>query len=115
VGRSAEYAGFGKNIRSQQQPVDALEALVDGKWTSCAFRTDELLRQGMDDASMMRMRAGGKGLFSTYSERAPTHIEGGKGQTSKSCTSIVPIVGELVGLYFRRKAVRMRDPPFLWL
>ena len=25
----------------------------------------------------------GKGLFSTYSERAPTHIEGGKGQTSK--------------------------------
>ena len=25
----------------------------------------------------------GKGLFSTYSERSPTHIEGGKGQTSK--------------------------------
>ena len=24
-----------------------------------------------------------RALFSTYSERAPTHIEGGKGQTSK--------------------------------
>ena len=78
--------GFGKNVPiATASQSDALEALVDGKWIVMRVPYPmSYYAKGMDgridDAS-----AGwkGKGLFSTYSERAPTHIEGGKGQTSK--------------------------------
>jgi hypothetical protein len=97
VGASAEapYAmwvdqfdtlGLGKDtpIATASQS-DALAALVDGKWVMLRVPYPmSYYAKGMDgridDAS-----AGwkGKGLFSTYSMRAPTHIEGGKGQTSR--------------------------------
>ncbi len=64
---------------------NSLSALVNGKWV--VMRVPYPLgyfAKGMDgridDAS-----AGwkGKGLWSTFSDRAATHIEGGKGQQSK--------------------------------
>jgi hypothetical protein len=78
--------GLGKNtpIATGNQS-DALFALNDGKFTTLRVPYPlGYFAKGMDgridDAS-----AGwkGKGLWSTFSDRAPTHIEGGKGQTSK--------------------------------
>ena len=64
---------------------DSLEALVNGEWVSMripyplGFHSKGLDGR-IDDAS-----AGwkGRGLWSTYAGRAPYHIEGGKGTTSK--------------------------------
>jgi hypothetical protein len=78
--------GFGKNtpIATASQS-DALAALVDGKWIMLRVPYPmSYYAKGMDgriDDPSTGWK--GKGLFSTYSERAPTHIEGGKGQTSK--------------------------------
>jgi hypothetical protein len=78
--------GFGKNIPiATASQSDALEALVDGKWVVMRIPYPmSYYAKGMD-GRIDDAAAGwkGKGLFSTYSERAPTHIEGGKGQTSK--------------------------------
>jgi hypothetical protein len=78
--------GLGKNIPiATGNESDSLDALVDGKFFVMRVPYPiGYFAKGMDgridDAS-----AGwkGKGLWSTYSDRAPTHIEGGKGQTSK--------------------------------
>ena len=78
--------GFGKNVPiATASQSDALEALVDGKWIVMRIPYPmSYYAKGMD-GRIDDAAAGwkGKGLFSTYSERAPTHIEGGKGQTSK--------------------------------
>jgi hypothetical protein len=78
--------GFGKDVpiatASQQ---DALAALVNGKWVVLRVPYPmSYYAKGMD-GRIDDAKTGwkGKGLFSTYSMRSPTHIEGGKGQTSK--------------------------------
>jgi len=78
--------GLGKDVpiatASQQ---DALAALVNGKWVTLRVPYPmSYYAKGMD-GRIDDAKAGwkGKGLFSTYSMRSPTHIEGGKGQTSK--------------------------------
>ena len=64
---------------------DSLEALVNGKWVvmrvpyPLGFFAKNL--DGRIDDANGGWR--GRGLWSTFSDRAPTHIEGGKGQTSK--------------------------------
>ena len=78
--------GFGKNTPiATGNMSDSLEALVNGEWVSMripyplGFHSKGLDGR-IDDAS-----AGwkGRGLWSTYAGRAPYHIEGGKGTTSK--------------------------------
>jgi len=78
--------GLGKDVpiatASQQ---DALAALVNGTWVTLRVPYPmSYYAKGMD-GRIDDAKAGwkGKGLFSTYSMRSPTHIEGGKGQTSK--------------------------------
>ncbi len=78
--------GLGKNVPiATGNESDSLAALVDGKWTVLRVPYPMgYFAKGMDgridDASMGWK---GKGLWSTFSDRAATHIEGGKGQTSK--------------------------------
>lgn len=78
--------GFGKNtpIATASQS-DALEALVNGKWVVMRVPYPmSYYAKGMDgriDDPTTGWK--GKGIYSTYSERSVTHIEGGKGQTSK--------------------------------
>jgi hypothetical protein len=78
--------GLGKNIPiATGNQSDSLVALKDGKWVELRVPYPiGYFAKGMDgridDASTGWK---GKGLWSTYSDRAATHIEGGKGQTSK--------------------------------
>ena len=64
---------------------DAIETLVDGKWVSLrvpypmGFHAKGL--DGRIDDPAIGWK--GRGLWSTYAGRAPYHIEGGKGTTSK--------------------------------
>ena len=78
--------GLGKNIpMATGNMSDSIEALVDGKFVSLrvpypmGFHAKGLDGR-IDDAAMGWK---GKGLWSTYAGRAPYHIEGGKGTTSK--------------------------------
>jgi hypothetical protein len=97
VGASAEapYAmwvdqfdtlGLGKNTAiATASQSDALAALHDGKWVMMRVPYPmSYYAKGMD-GRIDDANAGwkGKGIFSTYSMRSPTHIEGGKGQTSR--------------------------------
>jgi hypothetical protein len=78
--------GLGKNTPiATGNESDSLAAIVNGKWVVMRVPYPiGYFAKGMDgrvdDAS-----AGwkGKGLWSTFSDRAATHIEGGKGQMSK--------------------------------
>jgi hypothetical protein len=78
--------GLGKNVPfATGNSSDSLEGLVDGKFVSLRVPypmgfSAKGLDGRIDDAG-----AGwkGKGLWSTYAGRAPFHIEGGKGTTSK--------------------------------
>ena len=62
-----------------------MASLVDGKWLMLRVPYPmSYYAKGMDgriDDPNIGWK--GKGLFSTDSMRSPTHIEGGKGQTSK--------------------------------
>ena len=97
VGASAEapYAmwvdqhdtfGLGKNtpIATASQS-DALAALVNGKWIVMRVPYPmSYYAKGMDGRlDDPKLGWKGKGLWSTYSMRSPTHIEGGQGQTSR--------------------------------
>jgi len=78
--------GLGKNTPiATGNESDSLSALNNGKWV--VMRVPYPLgyfAKGMD-GRIDDANAGwkGKGLFSTFSDRAATHIEGGKGQESK--------------------------------
>jgi hypothetical protein len=78
--------GLGKNIPiATGNNSDSLAAVVDGKFFVMRVPYPMgYFAKGMDgridDASTGWK---GKGLWSTFSDRAATHIEGGKGQTSK--------------------------------
>jgi len=104
-----------RNPDRNSSQSDALRLWWMGNGSSCAFRTDELLRQG-HGWTHRYANAGwkGKGLFSTYSKRADAYR--GEGPDSKVALSDRPIVGELVGLYFQTKGgFACATRPFLWL
>jgi hypothetical protein len=78
--------GLGKDVPMATGNLsDAIEALVDGKWVSLrvpypmGFHAKGL--DGRIDDPAIGWK--GRGLWSTYAGRAPYHIEGGKGTTSK--------------------------------
>jgi hypothetical protein len=78
--------GLGKNVPMATGNLsDAIEALVDGKFVTLrvpypmGFHAKGL--DGRIDDPNLGWK--GKGLWSTYAGRAPYHIEGGKGTTSK--------------------------------
>src|SRR5712671_2525039 len=78
--------GLGRNTpMATGNMSDSIEALVDGKFVSLrvpypmGFHAKGL--DGRIDDVTMGWK--GKGLWSTYAGRAPYHIEGGKGTTSK--------------------------------
>jgi hypothetical protein len=64
---------------------DALEALVNGKWVELRVPYPMGFFAKGADGRIDDPAAGwkGRGVWSTYGGRAPQHIEGGKGQTSK--------------------------------
>ena len=78
--------GLGSNVPfATGNSSDSLEGLVNGKFVTLRVPypmgfSAKGLDGRIDDAN-----AGwkGRGLWSTYAGRAPFHIEGGKGQTSK--------------------------------
>ena len=78
--------GLGKDVPiATGNMSDSLEALVDGKFVTCAcpIRWASMPRASTA-ASTIRTSAGrAAALWSTYAGRAPYHIEGGKGTTSK--------------------------------
>ena len=78
--------GLGKDTPiATGNEADALEAVVNGKWVIMRVPYPMgFFAKGMD-GRVDDPNAGwkGKGLWSTYATYAPTHIEGGKGETSK--------------------------------
>jgi hypothetical protein len=78
--------GLGKNTPiATGNESDSLAALVNGKWVVMRVPYPMgYFAKGMD-GRFDDMATGwkGKGLWSTFSDRAATHIEGGKGQMSK--------------------------------
>jgi hypothetical protein len=78
--------GLGKNIPiATGNQSDSLAAIVNEKWVVMRVPYPiGYFAKGMD-GRIDDANAGwkGKGLWSTYSDRAATHIEGGKGQMSK--------------------------------
>ena len=78
--------GLGKNIPiATGNQSDSLAALVNEKWVQLRVPYPiGYFAKGMD-GRIDDVKTGwkGKGLWSTFSDRAATHIEGGKGQTSK--------------------------------
>jgi hypothetical protein len=78
--------GLGKDVPIATGNLsDALEALVDGKFVSLRVPYPMGFHAKGLDGRIDDPNAGwkGKGLWSTYAGRAPYHIEGGKGTTSK--------------------------------
>jgi hypothetical protein len=78
--------GLGKNIPiATGNESDSLAAVVNGNWFVMRVPYPMgYFAKGMDgriDDAATGWK--GKGLWSTFSDRAATHIEGGKGQTSK--------------------------------
>jgi hypothetical protein len=78
--------GLGKNTPiATGNGEDALMALQNGKWVTLRVPYPiGFFAKGMD-GRIDDPKAGwkGKGLWSTYATRAPFHVEGGKGTTSK--------------------------------
>jgi hypothetical protein len=78
--------GLGKNVPMATGNLsDAIEALVDGKFVSLRVPYPMGFHAKGLDGRIDDPNAGwkGRGLWSTYAGRAPHHIEGGKGTTSK--------------------------------
>jgi hypothetical protein len=78
--------GLGKNVPiATGNMSDSLEALVDGKFVSLRIPYPMGFHAKGLDGRIDDPNAGwkGRGLWSTYAGRAPYHIEGGKGTTSK--------------------------------
>jgi len=78
--------GLGKNVpMATGNMSDALEALVDGKFVSLRVPYPMGFHAKGLDGRIDDANAGwkGKAIWSTYAGRAPYHIEGGKGTTSK--------------------------------
>ena len=82
VAYSGSIDGF---VVSTGNMSDALEALVDGKFVTLRVPYPMGFHaKGMDgriDDATLGWK--GRGVWSTYAGRAPFHIEGGKGTTSK--------------------------------
>ena len=81
-----DMLGIGRNVPlATGNESEALLALVDGKFLT--FRVPYPMgfyAKGMD-GRIDDVKAGwkGKGIWTTYATRAPFHVEGGKGTTSK--------------------------------
>jgi hypothetical protein len=78
--------GLGKDVPMATGNLsDAIEALVDGKFVSLRVPYPMGFHAKGLDGRIDDPNGGwkGKGLWSTYAGRAPYHIEGGKGTTSK--------------------------------
>jgi len=78
--------GLGKNVpMATGNMSDSLEALVDGKFVSLRVPYPMGFHAKGLDGRIDDANAGWKGraIWSTYAGRAPFHIEGGKGTTSK--------------------------------
>ena len=78
--------GFGKNVPiATGNMSDSLEALVNGEWVTMRIPYPLGFHSKGLDGRIDDANAGwkGRGLWSTYAGRAPYHIEGGKGTTSK--------------------------------
>ena len=78
--------GLGRNVPIVTgNTADSLEALVDGKFVTLRVPYPMGFHAKGLDGRIDDPNAGwkGKGLWSTYAGRAPFHIEGGKGTTSK--------------------------------
>jgi len=78
--------GLGKNVPfATGNASDSLEALVDGRFVTLRVPYPMGFHAKGLDGRIDDPNAGwkGKGVWSTYAGRAPYHIEGGKGQTSK--------------------------------
>src|SRR5262252_9386920 len=78
--------GLGKNTPiATGNGEDDLMALSNGKWVTLRVPYPMgFFAKGLD-GRIDDSKAGwkGKGLWSTYATRAPFHVEGGKGTTSK--------------------------------
>jgi hypothetical protein len=87
LGRSVRHRpGLGKNIPiATGNESDSLAALVDGKWIQMRVPYPiGYFAKGMDGASTTPMPDGRAAVCGPPIPIAPrTHIEGGKGQTSK--------------------------------
>ena len=78
--------GLGKNVPfATGNSSDSLEALVDGKFVTLRVPYPMGYSAKGLDGRIDDPNAGwkGRGIWSTYAGRAPFHIEGGKGTTSK--------------------------------
>jgi hypothetical protein len=78
--------GLGKNVPiATGNANEALLALVDGKFITLRVPYPMGFYAKWMDGRVDDVNAGwkGKGMWATYSTRAPFHIEGGKGTTSK--------------------------------
>ena len=78
--------GLGKNVPiATGNMSDSLEALVDGKFVTLRVPYPMGFHAKGMDGRIDDPNAGwkGRGIWSTYAGRAPFHIEGGKGTTSK--------------------------------
>ena len=78
--------GLGKNVPiATGNANEALLALVDGKFVELRVPYPMGFYTKWMDGRIDDPSAGwkGKGLWATYSTRAPFHVEGGKGTTSK--------------------------------
>ena len=78
--------GLGRDVPfATGNATDSLEALVDGKFVTLRVPYPMGFHAKGLDGRIDDPNAGwkGRGIWSTYAGRAPYHIEGGKGQTSK--------------------------------
>src|SRR5439155_25380650 len=81
-----DTVGLGKNVpMATGNMSDAIEALVDGKFVTLRVPYPMGFHAKGLDGRIDDPNAGwkGRGVWSTYAGRAPYHIEGGKGTTSK--------------------------------
>ena len=86
LGRPARHFGLGKNIPiATGNNSDSLLVLVDGKWVHLRVPYPMgFFAKGLD-GRIDDPNAGwkGRGLWATYGNRTPFHIEGGKGTQPK--------------------------------
>jgi hypothetical protein len=78
--------GLGRNVPvATGNMSDSLEALVDGKFVTLRVPYPMGFHAKGLDGRIDDPNGGwkGRGIWSTYAGRAPYHIEGGKGTTSK--------------------------------
>ena len=81
-----DTSGLGRNVPiATGNANEALLALVNDKWVTLRVPYPQGFYTKWMDGRIDDASAGwkGKGLWATYSTRAPFHLEGGKGTTSK--------------------------------